>query len=469
MPTPYPYQTEGVRWLRERGSGLLADEPGVGKTATALLALDAPALIVCPASLRVNWQRELAAWRPELKLGEDAFVVGYEELGRRKEYAGRLWNTLVCDEAHYLKNLKIRKRVSKGPQRGLSVLQVAERSQRRILLTGTPIMNRPLELYPLLKLVAPGDWGSEFDYGREFCNGHQVRIGWDREQNKPRLAWNFHGSSNEDRLHRMIQHFMLRRLKADVLTLPPKRRRTVVVPLTGEHAASYDRAEQDFRLWVYRNKGVEAVRKAMQAEAITQMTALRGLAAAAKVDAAIDFAVRHHVAMGGRPLVIMGHHTTTLEAIGARLTETLRVGYILGGMTDKQRQKAIDAFQGGEMDVIVCSLRAASVGLTLTRASEMLVVERDFRPGDNLQAEDRIHRVSQGRDVLITYLDAAGTIDLTMAEMLRDKTRAASAIIDGEELDEAAALAQVMGRVAGTLCARPKPECAQQSFGLSGA
>jgi len=354
--------------------------------------------------------------------------------------------------------------VSKGPKRGLSLLEVADRSKRRILLTGTPIMNRPLELYPLLKLVAPDDWGSEFDYGREFCNGHQQRIGWDKEKGQPRLAWNFSGISNADRLHRLIQPFMLRRLKSEVLSLPEKRRRTVVVPLTGEHADNYRRAEEDFRLWVYKQKGIEGMKAAMQAEAITQMTALRGLAAAAKVDAAVDFVMRHHVALGGRPLVIMGHHTSVLEQIGERSGEVVRVGYVLGGMTDKQRQKAIDSFQGGDIDVIVCSLRAASVGLTLTRSSEMLVVERDFRPGDNIQAEDRIHRVSQGREVLITYLDAAGTIDMTMAEMLRDKTRAASAIIDGEELDEQQALVQVMGRVAGKLQARPQPTPPQQQM-----
>jgi len=474
----FEYQREGVAWLTGR-SGILADEQGLGKSAQAAVALTVPAIIVCPATLRENWRRELALWRPDLTasvltdvkdpgdltaaLASDVTIVSYEGAVALAAASTKQWSTLVVDEAHFIKSLKVRKRGNRGAARAVAVSDLRARSSRVFLLTGTPILNRPLELFPLLSLVDPRAWPSEFEYARRYCNGRREKIGWDPVKRKPRFAWDFSGSSNERELHeRASGSCMLRRLKRDVMKdLPEKQRVTQYVKLSGTHAAQYGRASTQFVRWVRENGGPDKAAAAQSAQALTQLTALRRLVALGKVERAVEWIVEHHESTG-RPLVLMGHHRDVLVAIGDGAFEQagLRIGYVLGDSPQPQRQRAVDDFQFGKLDLLVGSIQAAGVGLTLTAASEMLFVERHLVPAMLAQAEDRLHRIGQRRAVTITYLEASDTVDEDIAIMLSEKVGVARAVVDGEIMTETQALNSVLGRLVGRVSDTVKAEAA---------
>jgi SNF2 family DNA or RNA helicase len=448
------------------GSGLLADEVGLGKTAQAACSLTTPAIVVCPAPLRVNWLRELKRWRPELKvemisgrsaslaaaLAADVIVVNYEVLeSYSAALAARPTATLVVDEAHYAKSLVVRnrrdkatktwKRTYSGSSRAKAIAKLAEVSERRILLTGTPTPNRPIELFPLLHLVDPKTWRSTATFGSRFCAGHLKTVA------RGKKVWDFSGSSNIEELHAKIDGtFMLRRLQQDVLSdLPAKSRRTLLVSLSEAYEKQYALAESDFLEWVKANGGPEAVEKSAKGEALAKMTALRHVAALGKVEFALNWIAQHQEGTK-RPLIVMGHHRDVMESIFESLVSAgLRVGRISGGQSAEDKQKDIDAFQAGSLDVICCSILAAGVGLTLTAASETLFVERAWRPSDLVQAEGRNYRIGQTRPVTVTYLDAAGTIDEDMAKLLQEKVKTIAGVVDGLDLSTAQAEASVFG------------------------
>jgi SNF2 family DNA or RNA helicase len=202
--------------------------------------------------------------------------------------------------------------------------------------------------------------------------------------------------------------------------------------------------------------------RAARAEVIARLTALRRLVGLGKVPVTIERAERH-LRDTGRPLIIMGHHEEALDSIESALsTLGFRVGTITGKVTGKARQRAVDEFQLGTpankppekrkyLDVLVCSITAAGVGLTLTRAQDMIIFERVWRPFDLVQAEDRIHRYGQENKVVITYLDAAGTIDDKLAALLAEKAETAGQVLDGADLDEDEAQDRVVRDMFGQL------------------
>ena len=485
----FDYQREGAVWLDTQQSGILAFEQGLGKTLTSIAVMDAPIVVVCPAKLRINWVREITRWRPDLSVA----AVGVEQMqgGKVRKAAGKVTRsalaanvvvinydtlaknvdaliergcaTLVCDEAHFVKELRLTyDRDSRAyfpakstPKRAGAVWKLAQIAKRRLLLTGTPIKNRPAELWSLLHLVAPQRWPKFHDYCLQYCDAYKSRFGWD-----------YTGSSNLGELNEIISGtYMLRRKKDDVLDLPEKSRRSIKITIEESAAKQYEHAAREFLEWVRANGGPEAVMRAMRAEALTKMTALRRIAAAGKA-AHVAEEVVGHIDSTGRPLVVMGWHKTALEALIGAIEEAnvgraktgdkpIRVGRVMGGY---EAQKDIDAFQHGEprdapeedrdyIDVLVCNIQAAGVGLTLTRAREMFFLERHWTPADLVQAEDRIHRIGQKNDVTITYYDAAGTIDEYLSGLLLSKVKTVAQVIDGLDLPEEDAGEHVFGQL----------------------
>jgi SWI/SNF-related matrix-associated actin-dependent regulator of chromatin subfamily A-like protein 1 len=535
----YPFQIDGVRWMDAVGSGILADDMGLGKTLQSIIVLDAPALVVCPATLRVNWAREVGRWRPELStqilqgtkpvppgdMQADVVIVNYDIVSKHyPSLSQRKWNTLVVDEAQAIKTLRMKKDrkthdvTYEGSARAVTVAQLGRAARRRLLLTGTPILNRTCELWPLLHVVNPSVWGNFFQFAQRYCAAFKGRFGWD-----------FSGSSNEEELHeKLAGKLMLRRMKTEVMKdFPEKSRESISVPLSDAAAEIYHRAAKAFLDWVKGEGALEAddqptlrlgargeavlelqsllgmdakrldarglfdeqterkvmelqaaqrlpvdgvvagstwsvlladaaFKRAKRAETLTKMTALRRLAAEGKVEAALEWIQTHHESTG-RPLVVMGHHASALDPLVAACREAkLRTGTILGSDAQAVRQKHIDAFQAGELDVIVCSIMAAGVGITLTAAQEMLFIERMWRPSDLVQAEDREWRIGQKNAVQITYMDGAGTIDAAIATLLKDKVSTIAAVIDGKALSEEEAMAEVMGTLFRQLQANPR-------------
>lgn len=484
----FSHQRAGVGWLGWKVSGILADECGLGKTLQACVAADAPIVVVCPAVMREDWAREMNRWRPDLRVkivmgtnpldrdslaGVDVVIINYDILSKHVDELSNIRiATLIGDEAHYLCSLKptSKKKRKKNPDvlyegsdRAKAFAKLAHSAERKFLLTATPVMNRPIEIWPLLHYLDPNRWHDYIKFGCYFCDGKLEKIpvrGKRTKEGKPifRKTWNFEGSSNERKLHRVLmKDYMLRRTKA-ILDLPEKTRRTMMISLDEPWLSEYVAAEEDFAQWVEKNGGSEALRKHLAAPDVTKLVALRRLAAMGKLTYAKEWAVRHFEGTG-RPLIVMAHHRDVTLGFAQMLSETVvrfpdgdrpvRVGKIVGGMTDNQRTADKDAFQRGELDVIVCSLQAAGVGLTLTAASETLFLERAWRPADLVQAEDRCHRIGQKNKVMITYLDAAGTIDQAVSSLLVDKQSTVAAIVDGENLSEQDAVRHVFGVLCG--------------------
>lgn len=489
----YPHQLENVAFLTKYGRGLIADEMGLGKTISAAVCVEAPAVVVCPSLLKVNWSRELAKWKPEMTVTmvsgtdpdaiekaqkrADVVVINYDILHAHVDWLVERGNrTIVSDESHYLKNLAIRwNKVSKSfevekssPRRASAFYKLQRGVDHLYLLTGTPILNRAKELFPILHMLDPKTWGSGYQYCMRYCAGHYEFL---KVRGGSRKVFNCNGRSNSEELHdRVHGRYMMRHTKeAELKNLPPKRRSSITVSLSPKYAVIYRKARNDFLRWVEEQGGPEAVARAQQAQALVQLTKLRAIAAVGKADAAVNYIIDFWESTR-RPLGVMGVHRDAFDMIAAGLdaaneehrkaveagrmpemSQPIRYGMVVGGMGERARQDVIDGFQTkGTIDVILYSIPIAT-GTTLTRASDALFLERMWRPADQLQAEDRFHRIGQENHVSIVYMDAEGTIDLKLGHLLMEKAETAAAIIDGHNLTAEESSGLVFGEMFGLL------------------
>lgn len=440
----FRYQAEGAAWVSTRIAGgtgcILGDEPGVGKTAQTIAMLCAlrpfPAVIVCPASLKQQWAREFgAAKRPprvyvvsgtkeRLPRNVDIYIMNYDLLyGREAELLYLSPRLYVFDEAQELRNPAAR-----GRHRAASATRlVRQRGQGALLLTGTPIENRPAELWRLLHLTEPRRWPRFDEYSQRYLKpsrgkevGRSVRTTAGKVE---RL--------NE--LHTLLDQAMLRRLKAEVLQdLPPKSRRSVLVQLDQASLKHYRAAEKDVVAWLQALGKFDRAEEAKKAQSIVKLTALRRIAAIGKLRGAVpDYLASWFDTNSREPLVIFAYHRDVLLGLW-RICQRLglRTVGIGGGETSEKRQKAVDAFQDGRADVFIAPIRSAGVGLNLQRASEALFIERTFTPSQLIQAEDRVYRLGTSKPVTITYLDAAGTVDEHLAAVVQAKQALIRAVVD---------------------------------------
>lgn len=401
------YQREGVERLIEitdrRGSAILADEPGLGKTIQVIefinrLALD-KVLIVCPASLRVNWGQELDKWLiPTLQHIE---VVSYEAVVNEHiefdHYA-----LVVFDEAHYLK--------SPSAKRTKACLKI--NADRRLFLTGTPIVNRPMDAFPILQSC--GMKLTKTEYGKRYCAGKLIPIRW-----KPvkKYAWDFSGASNTEELGRSLRrHLMVRRTKREVLSEIPQKIRQVIELDIKLAESEVLRVTAD-RMY---NSFSEAAEKLREAEpvAFAELSRARLELAQSKLPHIVAFA--KELLEEENKLVIFAYHREIIDAIAEQLDSSVK---LYGGMRDKEKNASVENFQNGDARVFVGQITAAGTGLTLTAAHTMLFAEIDWVPGNIVQCEDRCHRFGQTEPVRILHLTAAGSIDSRMIKTLVDKQK----------------------------------------------
>lgn len=421
--TLFPFQIAGVRFLEARnGRAVIADDMGLGKTIQAIgyLALHPelrPALIVSPASVKRNWGNEIKKWMnlpekiaflegrtPSAALPEASiYIIGWDVLANWTpvlETAGI--RVMVADEAHYAKNMK--------SQRSRAFLQLAAKIERVIPMTGTPVTNRPAELFPLLTAVDSQRWSSWFKFAKLYCNARYNGWGWD-----------FSGASNLEELHRVIKPYVLRRNKRDVLTdLPQKIRASVVMEFDPAVRTRYNRAIQDAR---------ERIPKASQAEKLTLIEYTKQAAVAAKLPAAIEWI--ENFIESGEKLIIFAIHRDVIAALAERFSG--RCVVMTGDTPQNKRQELVDQFQTDEnIRLFIGNIRAAGVGITLTAASNVAFLEFPWTPGDIIQAEDRCHRIGQTESVTAWYLIAEGTIDEDIVDLLNEKAKIIDAIQDGK-------------------------------------
>ena len=432
-----PFQRAGVSYLLAQRRAFLADEQGLGKTIEALATLEAdsayPAVVVCPASLKLNWLRELERWLPDrsvqalvgtgparstagpscLAAGAEITVVNYDivaaRLGELRSLEPR---ALVLDESHYCKNA-----AAKRTQAVQRLSAVMPHDGLVLALTGTPVMNRPAELISQLRILGRlGDFGSGAQFGKRF-RGPDAHL---------RLHWH------------LRSRCFVRRLKADVLPQLPAKRRAIV-PVELDNEPEYRLAERDLIAWL-QSQPLDLgelrakVAAALRAERLVRLNALKLLAARGKLAAALAWI--HDFCSSGERLVVFAHHREIQRALLGRFPSAL---HILGEDSHAARDAALRAFQapdGPENQLVVCSIEVAGQGLTLTRSSNVVFLELDWTPAKHDQAEDRCHRIGQEDSVNASYILAAGTIDETISTLLERKRAVIGAVTDGREDDE---------------------------------
>jgi len=458
-----PFQKAGIYYALQRKNTLIADEMGLGKTIQALGILNAAGreqkvLVVCPAPLRLNWQREAQKWLvkehsitvvdKQVAVGTaDMVICNYDRLKGvvLDSIMERSWDVLVVDEAHYLKNGNAQRTKAvlggmvpdKETGKKAKFPGIVSRCARSVFLTGTPILNRPIELYTLLHALAPQDWGSKFTFGKRYCDLRHNGFGYD---------WS--GASNLEELQEKLRGtLMVRRLKAEVLTeLPAKRRQVIDLPQNGAvkvikaeakawEAQESHLAEISDRVDLAHAAGdkeayaaaVAQLRQGM-AKGLGEVACSRKAVALAKVKHAVDH-VKAMLEEGVPKVVVWAHHHEVLDALSKGLG-----GLQADGRHSLQdRQTAVDQFQNiPDERVIVCGIRAMGEGHTLTAAAHEVFVELDYTPGRMSQCEDRCHRIGQVNSVLIQHLVFDGTIDANIAHALVQKQNVADKALDDE-------------------------------------
>ncbi|HEY4276907.1 MAG TPA: DEAD/DEAH box helicase [Conexibacter sp.] len=420
-----PFQWAGVRYALDARRTFLADEQGLGKTVEALATLEAddafPAVVVCPASLKLNWEREARRWLPHRSVvvidGRQAVppsgeitILNYEVVDHHREsLARRRPRALVLDESHYCKN--------PSAKRTRAVRRLAEgmgRDALRLALSGTPVLNHPDELISQLRVL-----GRLEDFG-----------------SGARFKQQFRGPLTEERLHwHLRRRCFVRRLKSEVLPQLPAKRQ-VVVPVALDNMREYRLAEDDVIAWL-REQPLDLselnarIAATLRAKRLAQLGALQQIAARGKLHAALAWI--HDFLASGEPLVVFARHVEVQEAVVERFPDA---HHLLGSDTVAKREAAVRAFQDGEgSGLIVCATRVAAQGITLTRASNVAFLELEWTPAMHDQAEDRCHRIGQRDAVTAWYLLAAGTIDETMARLIQRKRGIVAAVTDGRRLD----------------------------------
>ena len=445
-----PFQRAGIAYAMSRPGTLIGDEMGLGKTIQICGLINATrpdnVLVICPASLKINWQRELERWLvPEYTIGiassddlpdTDIVIINYDILTKNAAALIKRCNTrpialAVADEAHYVKNPKAqRSKVAVG------LLALAE---RRVLLTGTPIVNRPKELFNLIQVLDPNRWPKFFGYATRYCNAKKTRWGWD-----------FDGHSNLAELQDILRRtVMVRRLKKDVLKdLPPKVRQIIPVPANGyakqvraekdmetrydesfaELRTARDRADADDNEEAYR----EAANK-LQELVNTQfnnMSRVRHDTAVLKIPAVIAHV--EEILEATDKVVLMAHHHDVIDGLFDGL-ESYNPVSLTGRDNQRTRQDAVDTFQNDPgCRVFIGSVQAAGVGLTLTAASTVVFAELGWTPAEVSQAEDRCHRIGQTDSVLVHHLVIDGSLDARMAHTLVQKQAVLDRALDIE-------------------------------------
>lgn len=412
-----PFQREGIEFgIRNQGRVLIADDMGLGKTIQAIgiacyYRREWPLLIICPSSVRMAWADALLRWLPSLKSKEVcvAFntkvdlwsglvaIVSYDLAVRFKEtLKSRQFQIVIADECHFLKNHK--------SLRSNVCLPLLKSSKRAVLLSGTPALSRPSELYTQIDAVAPKLFHSFIQFGVRYCDGRQKHFGWD-----------FGGASNLEELQVLLeQKVMIRRLKSEVLSqLPDKVRQVVKLDPSLVKASGLKQAEKEFQ-------------RAVKLKACVKRTALLGFyreTAEAKCAAAVDYV--SDLMESGMKVLIFAHHRIVMDALCNAL-DSKKHQYIRidGSTVGEDRLPLCDEFQSNpSVLAAVLSVTAANTGLNLTAASVVVFAELYWNPGVLIQAEDRVYRIGQKNSVTVRYLIASGTADDYMWPLLQNKLR----------------------------------------------
>lgn len=461
---PYPYQREGIIFGLEKKRLIIGDEPGLGKTLQSIgvahCARAYPCLVICPASLKINWLREFekftdaralildnstrTTWPYLLQMGMyQVVIVNYESLRKyfvwdilcKREQSGtcsgyaersqnrsegnlsakgafrlkdvvfcpdiRRFRSVIIDESHRVKD--------PGAQQTIFTKGITAGKPYVMLLSGTPVVNHPQDLVAQLSIIGRL---SEFGGRAKFLADYGTP-----------------DSDLEDLSQRLYDSCLIRREKKSVLTdLPDKTRVDLYVDISNRQ--EYDVAEADLRRYLeeYTECTDTDIRRKMRMQALVRFMTLRALSAKGKVAQAVEF-ISNFMA-SDRPLVVFCSYHEIVDALRQAFPDAVSV---TGRDSAIDKQAAVDAFQQGRARLIICSIKAAGVGLTLTAASSVAFIELPWTYADCCQCEDRCHRIGQSDNVTCYYLLGQHTIDRKLYQIIYDKKSIAARIMGTDD------------------------------------
>ncbi|XP_042850292.1 DNA annealing helicase and endonuclease ZRANB3 isoform X4 [Panthera tigris] len=419
---------------------MVADEMGLGKTIQAIAIAyfykeEWPLLIVVPSSLRYPWTEEMEKWIPELSPEDISVIQNKTDIGRISTSKVTILGygllttdaeTLICalnnqnfkvvivDESHYMK--------SRNATRSKILLPIVQTAKRAILLTGTPALGRPEELFMQIEALFPQKFGTWTEYAKRYCNAH-VRFFGKRPQ------WDYRGASNLSELHHLLSDIMIRRLKTDVLTqLPPKVRQRIPFDLP---SAAAKELNTSFEEW---EKLMRAPNSGATETVMGLITRMFKQTAIAKAGAVKDY-IKMMLQNDSLKFLVFAHHLSMLQACTEAVIENkTRYIRIDGSVPSSERIHLVNQFQKDpDTRVAILSIQAAGQGLTFTAATHVVFAELYWDPGHIKQAEDRAHRIGQCSSVNIHYLVANGTLDTLMWGMLNRKTQVTGSTLNGRK------------------------------------
>jgi len=439
---PLQHQKDAIEKLVGCDRFILADDMGLGKTtSTVIAALETGAkkiLIICPASLKINWSREIQNYtdRPvfiadgkNFSTEHDFVIVNYDIVKNFHDYEDKEnslikksdFDLIVIDEAHYLQNTQA--------QRTKLVNSFAKKVKKLWLLTGTPITSRPINYYNLLNLIESPVAQNWMAYAIRYCEGYQFRVGG-------RKIWNTKGASNLEELRDRTSKQFLRRLKTEVLDLPEKIITPVYLRLKSK---LYEELMGEYYDW-YDNKKEESNSLTLQ---FTKLTKVRQIIANEKIASTIELA--ENIIEQNKKVLIFTNFTFELNKLVEHFGKSCV--YVDGSCSPQKRQLAVDEFQSNDkIKVFVGNLKAAGVGLTLTAAEAVIMNDLSFVPSDHQQAEDRAYRFGQKNSVSIYYPIFENTIEGVIFDILSNK----KAIIDtvmGDNIDRSIAAEEILNKI----------------------
>lgn len=434
MTVPYPYQIEGVKRITTfKGRALLADDMGLGKTLQSLLYIRdnptiRPVIVICPASLKWNWEREAAMHvqmraeilegihptEGEIKYPHKMVIVNYDILWPWMEYLkGLKPKLIIIDECQALMN--------RSTKRTKAVRYLCKGVPHVIALSGTPLTNRPAELWPTLNIIRPDIFPSFYPFGMKYCGAR--RAPWGME---------YKGATRLKELHSLLNtNLMIRRRKQDVLKELPEKIRSVSLCHLGSNYHEYDKARREFINWLRSLDPPGNVRAAEKAERLVQIGHLKRLAGLLKLPLVLDWIDSFLREQDGK-LVLFAIHRRVIEKIQKRY-RSLCVK-VDGSTIGKKRQEAVERFQKNpSVRLFIGNVKAAGTGINLTAASTVVFAEIGWTPGEHTQAEDRIHRIGQKNSANIYYLIAHDTIEENLLRIIQEKQGVLSSTLDGSK------------------------------------
>ena len=422
---PLSHQKEAIQKLVGNKKFILADDMGLGKTtSTIIAALETGAkkvLIICPATLKINWKREIENYSDKsVYIAEgknfdgnnDFVIINYDIIknfhdAKKKDESKILdanFDLVVIDEAHYIKNAQA--------QRTKLINDIVKNIDRIWLLTGTPMTSRPIDYYNLLSLVDSPVAKNWMAYVIRYCAGYQFKAG-------PRKVWNVMGASNLEELRDRTSGLTLRRLKEDVLDLPDKIITPVYLRLKSKE---YEEVMGEYYNW-YEKNPEESKSLTVQ---FTKLTKIRQIIANEKITQTIELA--ENIIEQDKKVIIFCNFTESLNRICEHFGKS--AVKIDGSMSKHERQLSVDRFQDDDkVKVFVGNIKAAGVGITLTAGEGVIMNDLSFLPSDHAQAEDRAYRYGQKNNVLVYYPIFENTIEGIIYDILANKKQVISTVL----------------------------------------